>query len=237
MPLIEGGCIISTNRDENTSRLAALKPHEYVINNHTYYFPKDTKAGGTWIATSKDYTLCLLNGGDEKHKKKDAYRKSRGLILLEIMEALIVGELEPTKPIKLNGIEPFTLFIYRHQKPFFCKWTHSENETMVLKILDLDKPHIHSSTTLYDKSIRDKREEWFYAYLNTHQVNGFKDMIKFHTETDKENKDFGLQIDRMGITKTLSLTAVEISHKVHLMLYNDFITNKEHLINCKVANV
>jgi len=237
VPLNEGGCIISTNRDESTARLAALEPKGYNINHHHYFFPKDPKAGGTWIATTVEYTVCLLNGGLAKHHKKDSYKKSRGLVMLEIMEGLIKGDINPLNPLYLQGIEPFTLFIYRHVNPIFCKWIYSENEAMVLEILDVNQPHIHSSTTLYDKLIRNKREQWFQEYLKKHTVESYGDMIKFHTETDKANKDYGLQIDRKGITKTLSLTAVEVSNQKHIMLYHDFVNNKEHLINCRAAHV
>jgi hypothetical protein len=71
-------------------------------------YPRDEEAGGTWIGSSYDSRLlCLLNGGFENHERKLPYRKSRGLIVTELLAA---PELSVAlEAIGLEDIEPFTL--------------------------------------------------------------------------------------------------------------------------------
>jgi uncharacterized protein with NRDE domain len=68
-------------------------------------YPKDPKAGGTWYVVDENGTvLVLLNGAEEKHTIKLSYRKSRGLIVLDI-----IGNVSPRdfwNTIDLDGIEP-----------------------------------------------------------------------------------------------------------------------------------
>jgi uncharacterized protein with NRDE domain len=55
------------------------------------YLPEDPKAGGTWYVVDENGTvLVLLNGAEEKHTIKLSYRKSRGLIVLDI-----IGNVSP----------------------------------------------------------------------------------------------------------------------------------------------
>ena len=78
------GFVISSNRDEKISREKAISPKSYEINSKKVVFPKDQKAGGTWIAHTEKKVVVLLNGAKEKHQAKSFYRKSRGLIVTEI---------------------------------------------------------------------------------------------------------------------------------------------------------
>ena len=75
------GCIITSNRDEKISREKAISPQEYEIDGKKITFPKDPKAGGTWIVHTNNKIVVLLNGAKEKHLAKPFYRKSRGLIV------------------------------------------------------------------------------------------------------------------------------------------------------------
>ena len=109
-----GKIIITSNRDEKTLRPNAIEPRNYLINNKKIIFPKDKKAGGTWFAIDEHSTiLVLLNGADEKHTLKESYRKSRGLIVLELISSKSV--IHAWKFIDLNNIEPFTLVLFENQ--------------------------------------------------------------------------------------------------------------------------
>ncbi|MEO0339976.1 MAG: NRDE family protein, partial [Bacteroidota bacterium] len=75
--------ILSSNRDEQASRspqgLSRIDQFQKEL-----LFPRDTEAGGTWIAASnKDQVVCLLNGAFELHHRQPPYRKSRGIMVLE----------------------------------------------------------------------------------------------------------------------------------------------------------
>ena len=93
----DGKVILTSNRDEKILRPTAIAPKKYSINNKNIFFPKDAKAGGTWYAVTDEANVAvLLNGAAEKHQLKPSYRKSRGLILLDIISVGLVRGLEPT---------------------------------------------------------------------------------------------------------------------------------------------
>src|SRR5215203_4046611 len=99
---------ITHNRDEQKSRTKALPPANYIINDQTVLFPKDSQGGGSWIGINKrGHSAVLLNGAFDKHIQAPSYRKSRGLILLDILASHDL--LQTFQTIDLENIEPFTL--------------------------------------------------------------------------------------------------------------------------------
>jgi uncharacterized protein with NRDE domain len=72
------------------TRPSAIAP-KTIVNGKNVIYPKDPKAGGTWYVVDENGTvLVLLNGAEEKHTIKLSYRKSRGLIVLDI-----IGNVSP----------------------------------------------------------------------------------------------------------------------------------------------
>ena len=109
--------IITSNRDEKTIRPSAIPPKSYTVNGQNLIFPKDPKAGGTWFVTKDDGTvLVLLNGAAEKHEVQLSYRKSRGLIVLEMISSASPKDF--WIEIDLESIEPFTLVLFQNQELF-----------------------------------------------------------------------------------------------------------------------
>ncbi|MFZ1561686.1 MAG: NRDE family protein, partial [Saprospiraceae bacterium] len=79
----EKGYILTSSRDEYNLR-STVQPNHYQMYNQTITFPKDEKAGGTWIAASdSNRVACLLNGAFENFEHQDHYVISRGRILLD----------------------------------------------------------------------------------------------------------------------------------------------------------
>jgi uncharacterized protein with NRDE domain len=214
--------IITSNRDEQVLR-PAIEPKNYLINNRNIFFPKDPKAGGTWFAVNDNATvLVLLNGASEKHKWQPPYRKSRGLIVLDIISS--ESAIGFWKDINLEEIEPFTLVLFQNHKLYQLRWNGLEKETV---LLDTNKNYVWSSSTLYPKDIREKRSEWFYQFLETKPEISEKEMFNFHRYTENENSENGLIINRNDNLKTLSITQTILEYnKVSLMHY-DLLNHKE----------
>jgi uncharacterized protein with NRDE domain len=215
--------IITSNRDEKTIRPDAIEPKKYLINNKNVVFPKDSKAGGTWYAIDEySNILVLLNGAKEKHLVKESYRKSRGLIVLELISS--ISPLQEWINIDLQNIEPFTIVLFENQKLFQLRWNETEKET---KELDANQNHIWSSSTLYAASVREKRANWFKAFLDTKPEVNEKELFNFHRYTETENKENGLVINRNDILKTLSITQTVIETNKVAIHYADLIAEKE----------
>ena len=197
-----GKTIITSNRDEKVIRPSAIEPKNYFINNKSIIFPKDPKAGGTWFAVDESGTiLVLLNGANVKHKVVLPYRKSRGLIVLDIISS--VSPKDFWQEIDLENIEPFTLVLFQDNELFQLQWNGNDKETTAL---DTTKNYVWSSATLYSKEIRESRSNWFYTFLATNPGVSEQEMLHFHQYTEAENQENGLVINRNEELKTLSIT-------------------------------
>ena len=218
-----GKIIITSNRDEKILRPNAIEPKNYCLNNKKVIFPKDNKAGGTWYAIDEQSNvLVLLNGAEEKHVVKDIYRKSRGLIVLDLISD--ESPLEAWKSIDLRDIEPFTLVLFENKKLYQLRWDELEKSTLEL---DTNQSHIWSSSTLYSKEIREKRANWFSNFLDTKPEVNETELFNFHRYTEEDNNEHGLVINRNDFLKTLSITQTVIEKNKVSIHYNDLIAEKD----------
>ncbi|CAH8295824.1 transport and Golgi organization protein 2 [Mariniflexile fucanivorans] len=217
---LEGGFLLTSNRDEKSYR-PTIEPKIYFENGVELIYPKDKKAGGTWIVAKEDGTcIVLLNGAFENHQKKDFYTKSRGVVLKEI----IVDE-EPVfyfSEVNLKQVEPFTLIIFQKNELTEVRW---DGVGKYITPKSIDKPHFWSSATLYNQSQQDIRKQWFqdFCYKKSLTVGN---MLSFHSDTHSENTEFGLAINREDKTQTVSITQLVLNNNKVEMTYIDRITNK-----------
>lgn len=201
----------------------AIEPRMYAVNNKKVIFPKDSKAGGTWYAIDEyANVLVLLNGAEERHVFKGNYRKSRGLIVLDLIGN--ESPLEAWQAIDLDDIEPFTLVLFENQKLYQLRWNETEKSTVVL---DNNQNHIWSSSTLYSKEIREKRANWFFTFLDIKPEVNEAELFNFHRYTEAENTEHGLVINRNDELKTLSITQTVLEQNKITIHYNDLIAEQD----------
>ena len=210
------GCIVTSNRDEKITRERALSPQEYLIEGKKIIFPKDPKAGGTWVANNETKIIVLLNGAQEKHIPKPNYRKSRGLVVLDLMTA--ENTFDYWEKIDLTDIEPFTIVLVENNKLIQLQWNEAEKSTTEF---DSKQFHIWSSSTLYSKEIREQRKEWFQDFIKRKNAPTPEEILHFHQFTESENKEFGLQINRNDVLKTISITQCKVMNDTIKMEYLD----------------
>src|SRR5690625_1869750 len=85
-PLSSTEFVLTTSRDESPNR-ATLPPEIYTHEKLELLYPKDKVAGGTWVgASTQKRALTLMNGGFVAHKRKNSYRLSRGVVVLELLK-------------------------------------------------------------------------------------------------------------------------------------------------------
>jgi len=212
---------ISSNRDEKNNRSQAIAPAVYKFNNKTLIFPKDADAGGSWIAFHENGNAgVLLNGAFEKHDSLPHYRKSRGVVFLNI-----ISQERPVRyfhQIDLLQIEPFTLVILDNNNLYECRWDGDEKHYHQLK---KHRPYIWSSVTLYNKEIIKKRQQWFASFLNNKPNPTQKDILEFHQFAGDGDSNNDLMMEREGIFSTVSITSMLLTAERGSMKYLDLKNN------------
>jgi Transport and Golgi organisation 2 len=212
---------IAHNRDEKISRSKAILPKEYIVNGYTLLFPRDSAAGGSWIACNKNGSAAvLLNGAFIKHQQNPPYRKSRGVAFLDIIAA--VDLYVSWCKVDLTGIEPFTIILYSHNKLYECRW---DGEQKHISKPNSKQPHTWSSVTLYNETIILKRESWFYNWLQKHPAPAMDEIIQFHLHAGDGDSNNDLRMNRDNKLLTVSITAMEISEDKSIMKYLDLQDN------------
>lgn len=230
IPKGETDFIFTSNRDEAPDR-ETLAPDFYLENTIKLLYPKDEKAGGTWIGVSEISRLvCLLNGGFAAHEHGGSYRLSRGVVVKDVLIA--PGFLELIKSYNLVDIEPFTMVIVDWKNSlqiYQLVWDGQQKHIEKLP----NEPRIWSSSSLYDESMKKARFQWFEVFKN---VNDFSSeaLQVFHKTAGKEYPDYGIIMDR-GFVKTTSITQIEKHQGLVKMnftsLQSDEVVDKEMLFS------
>ncbi|MCX7744465.1 MAG: NRDE family protein [Flavobacteriales bacterium] len=207
------GFFLTSNRDESPTRITETpKPYELWNGLCHVVFPRDTQAGGSWIAmASNGQVACLLNGAFIKHERQLPYRKSRGLILLEYFENY--SPLQFAEQVDLHQIEPFTLLMINQDE--FCELRYDGSERHI-RILDKAQPYIWSSATLYNLEESYQKEQHFMEWLHSEPSLNVHSIMKFHGL----NNCKGFLLDRPQV-KTVSITTVYQQLHIQDMHYAD----------------
>jgi len=207
-------------RDESPKRPGAMKPEINELNGVSYLSPKDPMAGGTWIGVnSAGNIIILLNGGFINHQRKNYYRKSRGLIVTE----LLASEMPVVEwsLIDMEDIEPFTLVVWTDNNLFELVWDGSEKHRTRL---EATQAYIWSSSTLYNEEAKAMRQELFHNWMAMDPPVSKLSVLNFFLSF--KNDEHGFIMNRGEVTKTLSFSFIELSNhnKDAVMSYYDFST-------------
>ncbi len=215
------GTYLTSNRDENVSRSSAIPPQTYSRNGNTLLYPQDVQAAGTWITLKENGDAAvLLNGAFADHIRKPGYRKSRGLVLLDLFEHS--HPVEAFAGEDMNGIEPFTLILFVRKKLWECRWDGVNKHALQLDPL---KPYIWSSSTLYTDKAARQRKQWFLEWFSSASPVNTQKIVAFHQNAGKDDKWNGLLINRENKMRTVSITSVFSSNDHSTIQYLDLNSN------------
>jgi uncharacterized protein with NRDE domain len=198
---VRNGFYLTSNRDEKQSRPAALEPGTYRGRTGSLLFPKDRRAGGTWFAVhEKGHVAVLLNGACHPHTPKPPYRRSRGLILLDLIDQ--PNSLQAFLDIDLDNIEPFTFILVEEGRLHECRWDGLRRSH---RRPDAGLPHIWSSATLYSPEVIRKRERWFRNWLEGHPQPDSEAILGWHQQAGEGDAHNDVLMNRGGQMLTVSI--------------------------------
>jgi len=226
LPLGNTDFILTSNRDEQRLR-ETLPPKIYEDDSVKMLYPKDKVAGGTWIgASSKKRLVCVLNGGFIKHKRKENYPKSRGLIAKELLKE---NSLQPyLENLDLLDVEPFTMVIvdWNNNELNLVEVVWDEHEKHI--ITHKNEPKIWSSSTLYIDEIKKLRKSWFQQWLSENEFTSEAILQFHHMETD--DKEQSVLMKRIHV-ETVSITSVKKMETTIEMMYEDVVHSTKTAVN------
>jgi hypothetical protein len=221
---VKESIFLTSNRDEKNWRTDALPPAIQEFGSGKMLFPKDGDAGGTWIASHCNSNVVIfLNGAFKGHTPTPPYRKSRGLILLDLIDH--TTPFNCFMAINLNNIEPFTAIIRDNGHLFECRWDGQQKH---YKEIDQSSPHIWSSSTLYSDEVIEKRRKWFEEWITANPEPTSKEILHFHEFTGDGDQENDLRMNRNGKVFTVSITLIEISDGQVSMEYLDLKNHQSY---------
>jgi len=158
-----------------------------------------------------------MNGGFVAHERNLSYRKSRGVVVKDLLKTEILEtEIEN---YDFNEIEPFTAIIVEWNTEiqlFQLVWDgvdyHFSEEPLT--------PQIWSSSPLYPENLKKKREQWFSVFLMETIKPSEEEVLKFHKNAGEGDLQSNLIMDR-GFIKTKSITQVLKKKEIVTMRYEN----------------
>lgn len=214
----QNGFILTSSRDEKTTRPPAILSDPIIYYDQELTFPKDPLGQGSWIATSKTRTVCLLNGAFTAHVPKPPYKHSRGLVVLHAFEYLTTNNF--ASEYDFRGLEPFTLLLIEAGQLLVLRWTGIQ----LFKIeKDAFQPHIWSSATLYLPEIIEQRQLWFSQWLHSASTQSLESIRNFHKTAGDGDPENAIRMRRASQYATVSLTSVIRTGDEIEMIYEDLI--------------
>lgn len=208
---------LTSSRDEQAGRPIALFPAFDQINGIRVLFPRDTLAGGSWIAVNENGHLAvLLNGAINAHRSEPPYLRSRGLVFLDLISK--ISPADAFEGTDFKGIEPFTVVLFENKNLYSCKW---DGRMKWLESLSSQKPHIWSSVTLYNPAAIRKRESWFNKWLLEHLYPGTLDIINFHQKGGDGDPFNDILMNRRHQLFTNSISSIRLSPETASFRYLD----------------
>jgi uncharacterized protein with NRDE domain len=230
---VRGNFFLTSNRDEKATRLRATFPALYRYNECNLIFPKDGLAGGTWTALKENGNAAvLLNGAFARHVPGPSYRKSRGIVFLEIIASK--QPLKAVSTVNLQSIAPFTLILLEEDRLYEVKWDGTEHHCRQLSV---NRAYIWSSVTLYDDWIIKKREHWFASFLDRNPQPTQQDILNFHRFSGEGDSNNDLLMNRNGVYATVSITSIQLNPDRGVMKYLDLKTNETSEIKIGLLNI
>lgn len=218
------GNVIVANRDEDPRRSATGLSLYRSRQGQNFHIAREPKHGGTNMAIGVEgSTYVLLNGAFTPHPFGKSYRMSRGLVMLESLEAPDLKSF--IKDFDFQGIEPFTL-LRMASSIEEIRWDGGQIHYLEK---DTSQPLIWASAQLYSKEAIGNRQLWYKALLK--QNPSREDLLNFHLEGGDGDPHNDMVMNRKNMVRTVSVTMVAREGKIGVVEHVDLIHDKrEHLV-------
>lgn len=230
IPQPGGHFALTSNRDESAARSPKSLDSEWIAGSQLI-FPRDTGAGGTWIAAAdSNRVVCLLNGAFIKHQHQPPYKRSRGVMVLDFFRFPNAEEF--FDQYDFEGMEPFTFVIVDDGQPWELRWDEQQAH---IKKLDPMGHYLWSSATLYPGEVGEMRQAWFRDWLKGRQDFSPAAILHFHQTGGQSDSWNGFVMNRADKVQTVSITQIVKGNAEISMVYNDLLRSKRLAANVAMS--
>ncbi len=220
VPNVDGGFCLASSRDEDKNREKAILPREKRIHGKIVLFPKDTRGGGTWMAWTKQKTIVLLNGALERHQRKEHYRHSRGLVVLNFFK--YGNWTQFIEQYDFSDLEPFRIFLFDNAKEEEVIEMIWDGDKLRMRKHNNDETHLWCSSTLYSPDKVDRLKLAFDKF-NDGEGGCNEELYDFHAQNTYYNED-------IPQVATLSISHSKIDKDIVRILFHDLkIDTKQNI--------
>ena len=221
----KNGFILTSNRDENPNR-KTINPDYYFIDNQTFIFPKDKKAGGTWFAINctKSQVGCILNAQQPHHKKSN---QSRGVFLLNHLKKFRFYQNLTAR--HFQNLPPFEyLFIdYKQKYPQFRTY-YWDGQKLLNKKSEPLKNELWSSKSLYSREKHSENLSSYNRWIKQNPNFNQESVMQLHEDyfvQGLKSKNFHRHQQTLNI-QTVSITSLSVDGDNKKLVYRDLISKE-----------
>jgi hypothetical protein len=214
----ETGIRVMCNRDERRSRPSALPPHVHDLGGRLAAFPIDPRGGGSWVGVNDaGIVVTLLNVSGATHTFRDGPRRSRGLIVREILRC---GSLSHAADTIANlDVSPFETFrlVVTHGSTVVDA-TSDGVRAAIRRPITLHTPLLFTSSSLGDALVEIPRRRLFERMVVERQAGWLRGQARFHRHQWPSRPAISVRMERDDAL-TVSRTVVDVTRARRSLLY------------------
>lgn len=228
-PYKKHGFILTSSRDEKLERLARARLIEKKRGNSMMVYPEEPVSKGTWFGcTSNGIAGCLLNGAFEKYERKPSYRKSRGLIFIEILDSL--GSKKTLTQEFLQEIEPFTLVLVKYfQNDRYVQEFRWDGKEIYNRTIDSEAPHLWASAALFEPGVIEEKKVNYMHLLNTEKEIDSEKLFEMHRNKKLTGQPYYPEFNNLKgglVNMSQVIGDGDLFEMIHLDVQSDELVNK-----------
>ena len=220
----EMGIRVMCNRDERRSRQAALPPKIHDLGGRLAAFPVDPQGGGSWVGVNDaGIVVTLLNVSGPSHRSSKAPRRSRGLIVREVLRCGSLSRvLETAARLDASLFEMFRLVVVHRFTAVDA--TSDGVRTAIRRQITVDTPLLFTSSSLGDALVEAPRQQLFQRMVVARRSGWLRAQARFHRHQWPSRPEISVRMERDDAL-TVSRTVVDVIRARQSLFYEAPVTS------------
>jgi hypothetical protein len=219
------GIRVMCNRDERRSRPAALPPQVHDLGGRRAAFPVDPQGGGSWVGVNDaGIGVTLLNVSGPSHSSRQEPKRSRGLIVPEILWCgSLSNVLDTVASLDARLCEMFQLVVTHGFTVVDA--TGDGVRTVIRRQITVDTPLLFTSSSLGDALVEAPRQQLFQRMVVERRSGWLRGQERFHRHQWPSRPEISVRMERDDAL-TVSRTVVDVTRERRSLSYEAPLTGR-----------